>query len=201
MALNACIFDIGNVLVRFEPGRAERNLARLGDVSNAKAREISALGSVYERGGLERGEFLGRVRGILGHAGPDEDLVRAWQEMFSPNVPMWELVEKLHGKHPLYLLSNTNCLHHEYLVREYPIFEKFADGVFSYRARMSKPERGIFELAIRQFGVDPQTTAYIDDLGANVEAARAAGLLAFQYDPDAHEDLVATLRAQGLQSV
>lgn len=200
MALNAFIFDIGNVLVRFEPGLAERNLARLGGASDGQVREISGLGAVYERGGMERGEFLGRVRDVLGHVGPEEDLVRAWQEMFAPNAPMWELVGKLHGHYPLYLLSNTNCLHHEYLVREYPVFEKFDDGVFSYRARMSKPDRGIFELAIRQFGVDPQATVYIDDLAANVEAARAAGLQAFQYHPDAHEDFVATLRAQGMQS-
>ena len=201
MALDAFIFDIGNVLVRFEPGKAERNLARLGDVSDAEVREISRLGLVCERGGMERGEFLGRVREIVGYTGPEEDLVRAWQEMFSPNVPMWEFVEKLHGRHPLYLLSNTNCLHHEYLVREYSIFGKFSDGVFSYQARMSKPERGIFDLAIRQFGVDPQSTVYLDDLAANVEAARGAGLQAFRYDPEAHEELLATLRAQGLQSV
>jgi FMN phosphatase YigB (HAD superfamily) len=64
-----------------------------------------------------------------------------------------------------------------------------------------KPEHGIFELAIRQFGVNAAATVYLDDLPANVEAARAAGLRAFVYRHDAHADLAPTLRAQGVYCV
>jgi len=199
--VGAFIFDIGNVLVRFRPGHAEEALARLGVSNPPDIVALQDLGQRYERGAVDRARFLSALRGILGHAGPDEDLSRAWQEIFEPNRPMWDLVDKLHRNYPLYLLSNTNCLHHEYLAREYEIFEKFADGVFSYRAKMMKPEPEIFALAIRQFGVDPAATIYLDDLSANVEAARGAGLRAFQYHPEAHDDCLATLRAQGVQCV
>ena len=201
MKVEAFIFDIGNVLLRFHPGQAEEALARLGVSAVPDQGVLQDLGLRYERGALDRAGFLSALRDILGHAGPDEDLTRAWQEIFQPNEPMWRLVEALHGHYPLYLLSNTNCLHHEYVAREYEIFEKFADGVFSYRAKLMKPEREIFALAIRQFGVEPGSTVYLDDLSANVEAARAAGLRAFQYHPDAHADCLATLRAQGVQCV
>lgn len=201
MKVEAFIFDIGNVLVRFSPGQAERALARLGVESAPDEAALQELGRRYERGAVDRREFLAGLREVLRHAGPEEDLARAWQEIFEPNRPMWDLVERLHGAYPLFLLSNTNCLHHEHLVREYGIFEKFADGVFSYRAKMMKPERGIFELAIRQFGVRPEATIYLDDLTANVEAARGAGLRAFVYHPDAHGDCLAMLRAQGVQCV
>ena len=150
---------------------------------------------------MDRAEFLAALRVLLRHSADDADVARAWQEIFEPNLPMWELVEKLHAEYPLYLLSNTNCLHHEYLLREYAIFEKFSDGVFSYRARLAKPERAIFEEAIRQFGVRPAATVYLDDLTANVEAARGAGLRAFCYDPDAHGELLAILRREGVQCV
>jgi putative hydrolase of the HAD superfamily len=199
--VEAFIFDIGNVLLRFRPGQAEEALARLGVSAVPDQGVLQDLGLRYERGDLDRAGFLSALRDILGHAGPDEDLTRAWQEIFQPNEPMWRLVEALHGHYPLYLLSNTNCLHHEYVAREYEVFEKFADGVFSYRAKLMKPEREIFALAIRQFGVEPGSTVYLDDLSANVEAARAAGLRAFQYHPDAHADCLATLRAQGVQCV
>ncbi len=201
MKVEAFIFDIGNVLLRFHPGQAEEALARLGVSAVPDQGVLQDLGLRYERGDLDRAGFLSALRDILGHAGPDEDLTRAWQEIFQPNEPMWRLVEALHGHYPLYLLSNTNCLHHEYVAREYEVFEKFADGVFSYRAKLMKPEREIFALAIRQFGVEPGSTVYLDDLSANVEAARAAGLRAFQYHPDAHADCLATLRAQGVQCV
>jgi FMN phosphatase YigB (HAD superfamily) len=200
MEVEALIFDIGNVLVRFEAGKAERTLAALG-VQRPDFTVLAALGRRYEAGEVDRPEFLASLRESLGGDLSDDVLATAWQEIFEPNAPMGELVEKLHGQYPLYLLSNTNCLHHEYLLREYPVFGKFADGVFSYRARMMKPERGIFELAIRHFGVDPAATVYLDDLPANVEAARAAGLRAFVYHHDAHAELAPTLRAQGVHCV
>ena len=200
MKTEAFIFDIGNVLVRFDHGRVMAAMSVHGaDWSDRAAWE--ALAERYERGETDRAGFLGGLRSISRHHADDDAVIRAWQEIFEPNVPMWDLVQRLHGEYPLYLLSNTNCLHHEYLLREYAIFEKFADGVFSYRAKLAKPERAIFELAIRQFGVDPQKTIYLDDLTANVEAARGAGLRAFCYRPDAHEDLLAALRREGVQCV
>ena len=200
MKPGAFIFDIGNVLVTFDYSRVAAALSALGaDLSDRATFE--QLTARYERGEVDRAGFLAQLRGILRHNADDAAVARAWQEIFEPNRPMWELVDQLHASYPLYLLSNTNCLHHDYLLREYAIFEKFADGVFSYRARLAKPEREIFEVAICQFGVDPRSTIYLDDLTANVEAARGAGLRAFRYDPDAHEDLLAALRREGVQCV
>jgi len=196
----AFIFDIGNVLVRFDHGRAVAALSALGaDLSDRVA--LEDLAARYECGKVDHAQFLAALRCLLRHTADDADVARAWQEIFEPNAPVWSLVEKLHGEYPLYLLSNTNCLHHDYLLREYAIFEKFSDGVFSYRAKLAKPDRAIFDLAIRQFGVEPQSTIYLDDLTANVEAARGAGLRAFRYDPDAHGDLLAALHREGVQCV
>lgn len=200
MKPGAFIFDIGNVLVRFDHDRAARALAAMGANLSDRA-GLEDLAARYERGEADRAGFLSGLRVMLRHNADDDAVARAWQEIFEPNLPMWDLVEKLHAAYPLYLLSNTNCLHHDYLLREYAIFEKFSDGVFSYRAKLAKPDRAIFELAIRQFAVDPHTTVYLDDLTANVEAARAAGLRAFRYDPDAHEDLLSTLRREDVQCV
>ena len=200
MKPEALIFDLGNVLVTCDYSRAADAQSALGaDLADRVAME--QLAARYERGGVGRAEFLAELRVILRHTADDSAVARAWQEIFEPNLPMWELVEKLHEAYPLYLLSNINCLHHDYLLREYAIFEKFADGIFSYRAKLAKPDREIFEVAIRQFGVDPQSTIYLDDLAANVEAARGAGLHAFRYDPGAHGDLLSTLRAEGVQCV
>ena len=200
MKPEAFIFDIGNVLVRFDHGRAIAAFELMGaDLSDRAA--LEDLAARYERGEVGRPAFLQDLRVILRHTGDDEAAAKAWQEIFEPNVPMWDLVEKLHAEFPLYLLSNTNCLHHDYLLREYAVFGKFSDGVYSYRAKLAKPDRAIFELAVRQFGVDPRRTIYLDDLTANVEAARGAGLRAFCYRPDAHDDLIAVLRREGVQCV
>ncbi len=198
--MEAFIFDIGNVLLRFDYGRAHRALAGKG----AKAPDMRALEELalsYERGLLDDERFLSALSAVFGHAVPRESLAAGWQDIFEPNSPMWDVVSALHGRFPLFLLSNTNSLQHEYVVRRYRIFEKFADGVFSYRAKLLKPEPEIYAVAIRQFGVRPAETVYVDDLAANVEGARAAGLNAIRYDPDAHGQFLAEIRGLGVQCV
>jgi FMN phosphatase YigB (HAD superfamily) len=200
MEVEAFIFDIGNVLALFDDRRMAPALSAHG-AGGPTIRAIRALAVPYERGEVTRGRFLEGVAALLAPGATAGELASVWQEIFTPNHAMWKLVENLHGRYPLYLLSNTNCLHLEYLRREYPALAKFRDGVFSHEVRLLKPDPGIFQLAIRRFGVRPANTVYLDDLAANVDAARGAGLRALQYDPGAHEACLGELRAMGVQCV
>lgn len=200
MKPEAFIFDIGNVLLRFDYARAWERLRAQGAAMPDYA-EIEALAKDYERGAVERDEFLRRLTAMFGNSVPESELVAAWQDIFEPNEPMWEVVEGLSGNYPLYLLSNTNCLQHDYFVARYGVFRHFQDGVFSYREGMMKPEPQIFRVALEKFGVRPGATVYLDDLEPNVAAARDAGLRAFHYHPDHHGECIDWLRAQGVQCV
>ncbi len=200
MKTKAFIFDIGNVLVRFDYGKLRRSLESLGG-QTADLAQLEKLSKGYERGGIGRSDFLAQLSTVFSHPAPEAEIARAWQDIFEANYPMWEAVEKLQSQYPLYLLSNTNCLHHEFIEAEYSVLQKFTDGVFSYRAKLLKPEPEIFLLAIRQFGVRPEETFYIDDMAANVTAGLTCGLRAYQYDPDAHEDFLLTLRGSGVHCV
>lgn len=200
MKAEALIFDIGNVLLRFDYGRVHRALRDAG-MTAVDIPALEELSSRYERGAIESAEFLHALSSLVGHVMPADRLTRVWQDIFEPNEPMWKVIDSLHGKYPLYLLSNTNCLHHEFIVERYGIFSKFAEGVYSYRAKLMKPEPEIFDLAIRRFAVRPEATVYIDDLAANVEAARSAGLRAVLYHPDAHGEFIAALGDAGVQCV
>lgn len=196
--IHAFIFDIGNVLLRLDYTRAQRLLRE----ANAPEPDRSALATVakdYERGLMDSENFLSALSGIYGHAVDKEILRSAWVDMFEPHEPMWNVVMSLQGRFPLYLLSNTNALHHDFIVQNYEIFKKFSDGVYSYQAKLLKPEPEIYHLAIQQFGVCPEETCYIDDLTLNVEGACAAGLQALHYDLEAHEDFVAELCGLGVQ--
>ena len=64
-----------------------------------------------------------------------------------------------------------------------------------------KPERPIFEIALRQFGVEPAETVYIDDMAPNVATARDFGFHAFQYDCAQHARLVEQLAALGVEGI
>lgn len=197
MKIRAFIFDIGNVLLRLDYTRAQR-LLREAKAPPPKQPEMAQLAQDYERGLVESDEFLSALSGVYGHVVDRETLRMAWQDMFEPNAPMWEVVSVLHSHFPLYLLSNTNALHHDFIVRNYEIFQKFSDGVYSYRVHLMKPEPEIYHRAIQQFGVRAEETCYIDDLEANVEGAWAAGLQALHYRDEAHGDFVEALRELGV---
>lgn len=197
---HALIFDIGNVLLRFDFNLALQKLARHAEPSaEAIVGLIEPAKVAYEAGQMSRAEFHAEMRKILRYTGSDADFVSAWEDIFTENQPMVDLVRSLHGRFPLYLLSNTNDMHVDFIFRRYPVFELFTDAVYSYKVRAAKPDRAIYETAARQFGVKPVETFFVDDLIANVEAARAVGFQAHHYHHDRHAAFLTALAAVGIR--
>lgn len=190
--IRAIIFDIGNVLVRFDFARVIQRLEQIGDAT-ALLRDFDPIRHEYECGGMGRVEFVGRAKAALGFTGTDTEFTAAYEDIFTENVPMTQLVPALQKRYPLFLLSNTSDLHIEYLLRTYPVFGHFSDAVYSYLARCTKPARGIYEQALRQFPVNPRETLFIDDMEANVSTALEFGLRAIRYDYRQHDSFLATL--------
>ncbi len=72
-------------------------------------------------------------------------------------------------------------------------FERIVD---SLDIGVRKPERAAFAAAVDLLGVSPDRVLFVDDLTANVEGARAAGLQAYRFDTT---DVVASVA--GLRSL
>ncbi len=201
MIIRAFLFDIGNVLVRFDFARAVRAIAPFCETSDP-AELMSRMDSVkygYEDGQVSRVEFLQKAWQALGYRGTEAQFIAAWQGIFTENEPMTALVHSLHGKFPLYLLSNTNDMHVEGLFRDFPVFAKFTGATYSHEAKASKPHPPIYEIACRNHGLDPRTTFFIDDLAANIATARNAGFQAHHYHHERHGELLEAIRATGLK--
>ncbi|MEM7386767.1 MAG: HAD-IA family hydrolase, partial [Verrucomicrobiota bacterium] len=77
-------------------------------------------------------------------------------------------------------------------------FDLFQGGVYSQRARSMKPDGKIYLQAIEELKLEPASTAYVDDLKANVEAGIEHGFMAVHYDPDDHQSLVRGLGRYGV---
>jgi putative hydrolase of the HAD superfamily len=195
--IRAMLFDIGNVIVKFDFGIALRKIAGHCDLHDP-AEVLAAIDGIragYEDGKIDRASFLRGAFDALRYHGTEADFVAAWEDIFDPNAPMLALIEQLHGRLPLYLLSNTSDIHREYIFRRYPIFGRFTAGVYSYEAHASKPGREIYEIAIRQLAIEPATTFFIDDLLPNIETARALGFHAHHYHHERHDLLTSELAA------
>lgn len=198
--IRAVLFDIGNVLLKFDFSIALAKVAAACDVHDPVdvLARIDQIKAGYEDGQIDRPAFLRSVFDLLRYRGSEAEFISAWEEIFDPNEPMISLVKQLHGRLPLYLLSNTSDIHREYFFREYPFFQCFTEGIYSYEVQLSKPKREIYEIAAWKIGIEPEHTFFIDDLLPNIEAARAFGFHAHHYHHDRHAQLLAELTEVGV---
>jgi HAD superfamily hydrolase (TIGR01509 family) len=199
MPIDAFIFDIGNVILRFDFNAAMQNLQRHCDpAAESILEQIEPVKVAYEGGRIGRSEFQAKMREILRYTGTDADFISAWEDIFTENEPMIRLIEQLETRYPLYLLSNTSDIHVDFIFARYPVFQRFTDAVYSYKVRASKPEPEIYRIALAQFGVDPSRTLFIDDLEANIRSGAEAGLRVHHYHHDHHALLLQQLQEAGV---
>ena len=93
-----------------------------------------------------------------------------------PLRPTLDLLEQLKREgHRLFFLSNMPKPYADALERDNAFLRHFEDGIFSGRVGLMKPDREIFELASRQFGLKGPHTVFIDDHSGNVLAAKQHG--------------------------
>jgi len=196
-------FDLGNVMVDFE---AAQMLRQMGDVAGVQPAQVlaavveSGLQRQYELGGLSMREFYEAFCAQIGKRPDFHALMRAANEIFSPNAAVAEVVRALHRSgYPLGILSNTCPNHWEYCAEQFPIFrECFAVHVLSYKVHARKPEAAIFQAAAALAGHPPHEIFFTDDLLEHVGGAQAVGFDAVQYT--SAPQLIAELRKRGVLS-
>ena len=129
-------------------------------------------------------------------------LIHAYATRFNETIPgpvpgSLELVDRLHaGGVPLYSITNFGAELWAMFRPTAPVFERFIDIVVSGVEKLAKPDPAIYELAAQRFGRDPATMLFIDDVAANVAAAREGGWHAHHFHDAA--GLEANLIARGL---
>ena len=111
------------------------------------------------------------------------EAIAAFGPRFSDTVTgllpgMAEIVRALHER-SVQLYAITNFSHEfwpPFRAREAAIFDLFDDIVVSGEERLLKPEREIYERALKRFGLAPEEAIFIDDRDDNVRGAEALGI-------------------------
>ena len=196
--VEAIIFDIGNVLLRFDFSLVTKRVAPFCSASLAHFDTLLEPLKIELESGRISGEiFLEEASKAIGFSGDPTMLRTAWQDIFTPIEATHALVERLHPQFPLFLLSNTNDLHAEYFLGKYPVFARFKDAVYSHRCGLMKPDGLIYRHALEKFNLQAGQVFFIDDLAPNVEAARACGWRTHHYREDSHDLLLSELSSLG----
>jgi len=183
--ITAMAFDLGNVLVRVDHRRFCRRLAPLvGRSPEEVYAEVfeSDLEPGYDTGRISSREFYQRLMARFGLALPYADFGALWNDIFEALEDMEEAVARLKRRYPLFLLSNTNPLHFDYIKQRFPsLLQHFQGFILSYRVGSRKPEAAIYQALIRRCGSPPEHILYLDDKLPFVAAARAQGLRAWHF--------------------
>ena len=94
-----------------------------------------------------------------------------------------KLIEELKSRYDLFLLSNTNPIHHRYFNRlfiekyDYPTFKDFFKKAYlSYEIKCRKPDKKIFEYVLKDSTLNPAETLFVDDRIENIKAAESVGI-------------------------
>lgn len=184
--IRAWILDYGEVLCRRPaPAKIER-MARIGGLEpEAFAVRYGAERGPYDRGDLSPLEYWSRVfRDTVVLGDGLIDTLRQWDvEMWSDvnrNMTDWLGALRAAGFKTA-LLSN---MHPDMAVNARRSFEWLGhlDCVtLSCEVQQIKPDPQIYLRSVECLGLRPSETCFIDDREANVEGARAAGLMALQF--------------------
>ncbi|MEQ1918163.1 MAG: HAD family phosphatase [Elusimicrobiota bacterium] len=199
MAIKAVFFDIGNVLLRFSNKRILRKFAWAVGRHPVKVARHIWKGRLVDR--IERGELTGaEIHDLfvseLGYTGDFLKFKTLWCDHFTLDRGSYAILKSLEGRVPTYLLSNTNALHIEHIRARYAFPALVKGAILSHELKLRKPQREIYEAALKMSGTLPEETVFIDDLEENCEGARKAGLHAIRYR--GAKDLKKRLSALGL---
>jgi FMN phosphatase YigB (HAD superfamily) len=186
--VRALLFDLGNVLVRFDHDITLDRLARATGIpaETLRPRIFSGLEDELGLGRLTEDEFFRAAEKSAGLPRlPDDVWIPAWRDIFTPIPESLALLPRLRSNVATALVSNTNALHWDG-VRRIADVERWMDAfALSFEVGAAKPDRRIFEKALERLGklaaIDG-TPSFADDRADFVKAAMEIGLDAFIVD-------------------
>ena len=177
--IEALVFDVGNVLVRWERDLPFRHLIP-DDTLRAEfmATVIPLDWHAQHDAGRSAEEMIAeRSAQFPGHA----PLIRAWLTHFNETIPgpvpgSPAIVEDLTARGvSLYAITNFGADTWAGFAPNWPLRTRFIDIVVSGNEQLAKPDPAIYALAAARFGRAPGSMLFVDDSLANVESARNCG--------------------------
>lgn len=183
------VFDMGNVLIRFDPV----HFVERAGIENKEDRQ-ALLDAVFhspewplmDRGDLDESDLYEIARRRLPerlHAAAHE-LIFSWERPMEPIPGMADLARdcKAAGM-KVYLLSNASRRQTEYWP-DIPGSECFDGAVISALLRLVKPDAAIYRALLERYRLNAEETVFIDDMPVNVAGAIEAGMRGIVFDGD-----------------
>lgn len=198
MPIKAVVFDIGGVL-EFNPDTGWRQKwekrLRLSVVDAIQ--RLDSTGRNGSLGTCSEAEWLDGLREVTGmdQAQVDEFMADLWEEYVGTlNSELAKFFASLRPHYKTAILSNS-FLGARKKEQDLYGFEQMTDLIiYSHEVGLAKPDLRIYALTCDRLAVQPQEVVFLDDVEANIAAARAFGIHAVRFQETAQA--IADVRAQ-----
>lgn len=192
------LFDLGGVIISTNRDKCIQEFEKLGAKDASLLFDSELFQQKYhefESGFIAAPDFRTFLRStdVALSKASDEELDTAWNSMLG-EVPLstFELLEQLKGRYTLYMLSNTNSIHWEW-IRNYifancgrPMNHFFEQVYLSFRLSECKPSTEVYESVLESAHIKASETLFIDDKKENTDAAHDLGF--HVYNPKSVHD-------------
>ena len=179
------IFDVGNVLLSFEPEK----VVSLLPAEHRDALAQAMFGPDWRWAafdlGAETNEEIARSMAKAARVQGGEDMVLYafihFYETMNP-LPLYGLIPELKGMGKrLFALTNYGEPAYSKAREHFPNLRLLEGEVVSSREKICKPDPRIFHLITSRFSLLPEETLFIDDSKANADSAAALGFQVWHY--------------------
>ena len=201
VAATAVVFDLGGVLIDWDPRYLYRRL--FGGDDTAMEHFLATVCTQDWNAEQDAGRPWATAVETLAQQHPGQrHLIRAyrerWAEMLGgPIHGTLAILDELRAADmPLYALTNWSAETFPVARERYDFLGWFGGIVVSGQERIRKPDERIFHILLDRHRLVAEQTVYIDDVSANVTVAAGLGLRALRFS--SAEQLRADLAQLGL---
>lgn len=179
------IFDLGNVLLKYNPEDYLSTLFSGEELVNRLHRVVftSPEWFMLDRGVITQEQAVKRL--VMQYPDLDQEIPLVFADWFSMLRPISSSVEVLRNLkrsgYKLYALSNFHHAAFEYVSKKYDWFNLFDGKVISYEHQALKPEPAIYQILLGSYHLIPEQCVFIDDSLANLAAASEFGIRGIHY--------------------
>lgn len=191
--IKSIIFDLGGVLVDLDVDSCKKafrdDVGYMQIDNDLDACHQQGIIGMLEEGLITKDEFH---VAILAQSNPGvtaQEVDRSFRKILKGIAPYKvELLKRLSKEYDLYILSNNNEVCFPKCQKIFadagiPMDAYFRKYLCSYQIQALKPSLKFYQDSIKELGIKPEESIFIDDSQRNVDGAIAAGLPAIWYDP------------------
>jgi 2-haloacid dehalogenase len=196
-AIEAVVFDLGGVLIDWDPRYMYRQL--FADPADMEEFLASVCTPDWHRAHDLGADITQSCEQLALRYPEHRDMIMVWAERGEEMVAgqlddTVELLSELKASGmPCYALSNMEPDAFEVRLARFGFMQWFDGHVISGLEGVAKPDRRIFEILLRRNGLRPERCVFVDDQPRNIDAARDLGLVALHFSsvPQLRQDLQA----------